>query len=122
MTSAGAMTSRTIVTSNGAAVAAHDRQDDLGALLAADLVPGPVDGQAVERRPVDGHDRVAGLEAGLLGRRALDRADDDEAAVRARGSRSRSVAPVAFFVPISAPIPSNWPDRSWRPWLVLVRA
>src|SRR6266566_6579387 len=66
-------------------VAARDREDDRRVLRAADAVAGGVDGQAVERGTVDCQDCVASQEAGLLGRRTLDRADHDELAVRAEG-------------------------------------
>ncbi len=74
---------------------ANDRQDDLGALLAADLVARAVDGQAIERSAVDRDDRVTGLDARLLRRRALDRGHDDQEAV---GPERRAVRRLALAV------------------------
>ncbi len=67
--------------SGGPGPALHGQHDD-GPLRAADLVARPVDRQAVGRHAVDRQHDVAGQDAGLLGRRALDRLGHDEMAVR----------------------------------------
>ena len=60
-----------------------DRQRHRGALLAPDPVPRLVGREPIQAGAVHLRDHVAGLQAGLLGRRSFDRGDDDEPAVRA---------------------------------------
>ena len=63
--------------------AALDGEGDDRALGAADPLARAVDGQSVEADPVGREDEVPGRQPGGLGRAALQRRDDDQAAVRA---------------------------------------
>ena len=62
------------------AAVALDGEGDVGARLAADLRDLVVDGRALDALAVDGEHVVAGLQPGPVGRRVVERCDDDEAA------------------------------------------